>query len=1012
MVFPINSNNTTFQNGDGDISGDGTGDGPESEGFREKDSDGDGIIEGYGDGILDIYDFHEGNTTYSNSYGNNSQGTAPLYALDSDSDGIPDYKDPYNNLTSTYDIDTVEIYAGLPNTNGILDSTIDADGDGIMDSRDGDDTVFGSPRNLDLSYSLYFDGRNDYIEDSNVIASGSATLMAFIKSGGANTTTDNRIIAGQNDFYIRVNDTGNTVTAVSEGISLTSTSTVTDGIWMHVAVTTESGGDVVLYINGEEEARDTSSSGGITSASNFMIGRATSNSNYFNGEIDEVRVFNISLTTDELKRMVYQELDDTNSFNSGKIIPTDISATLGSNLVKYYKMDAYDDDILDDKKTATRDVSGAKMFNFKNIYFQRAPLPYETNASGNWTNTANWLYGSQWDITSKQDNPDGASIVHIKHDLTLNGSYNTQGTVGLIIDNGNELSVAADKGLYNSWYLKLDGLIDLDDESQLIQTEGSILDVTSSGRLEKDQQGTKDLYTYNYWSSPVGLSNTISNNNSFKLTDGILRNGTIPATPNSITFLTSGYNGSTSGTDISIADYWVWKYANNLSNTYSAWQHIRRTGTLLAGEGFTMKGVESSGSSFNSTQNYNFYGKPNNGDITLTIAAGNDYLVGNPYPSALDADMFILDNISVADGGNNTVNVINGALYFWEHFASGSHVLSQYEGGYGTYTLMGGAEAITTDALINTGGSLTSTKGAPQRYIPVSQGFFVSAILDTNLNGEPNDPALSQSIAGGNIIFKNSQRAFRTEAPGSSVFLKNANNKSKTSKETNVDLRQKIRLKFDSPTGYHRQLLVGVDEKASNNFDIGYDAPLIEDNKEDLFWVFNNNDFVIQAVNNFDVEQTLPLGVKISKQGLASIKIDYLENIDNNLNIYLHDKQLNIYHNLKSSNYDIYLSPDEYLERFEITFKNAKTLNTDDIQDTFFQVYFSNENNSIVIHNKDLKTIESTEILNILGQSIYKFKTNSRKNYISHKTKQLSAGTYIIKLKTDTGIVSKKVLIK
>ena len=65
------------------------------------------------------------------------------------------------------------------------------------------------------------------------------------------------------------------------------------------------------------------------------------------------------------------------------------------------------------------------------------------------------------------------------------------------------------------------------------------MDLTSSGKLERDQQGPKDLYTYKYWSSPVGLSNTTSNNNNYKLTDNILRNGSIATTPNNITFLTS-----------------------------------------------------------------------------------------------------------------------------------------------------------------------------------------------------------------------------------------------------------------------------------------------------------------------------------------------------------------------------------------------------------------------------------------------------------------------------------------
>src|SRR5690606_27631402 len=207
-------------------------------------------------------------------------------------------------------------------------------------------------------------------------------------------------------------------------------------------------------------------------------------------------------------------------------------------------------------------------------------------------------------------------------DIILDGSYDTQGTVGIIVDGGNEFSITADKGLYNSFYVKLDGKIDLDGESQLIQTENSVLDVTSSGVLERDQQGTRDLFTYNYWSSPVGISNATTNNNSYTVPD-VLSDGTTASSPISINFLTSGYNGNNSSSPISIADYWIWKYSNRLSDTYSEWQHVRSTGTLLAGEGFTMKGVQSKSGNITLKQNKVINRKPNNGDITLTISSGN-----------------------------------------------------------------------------------------------------------------------------------------------------------------------------------------------------------------------------------------------------------------------------------------------------------------------------------------------------------------------------------------------------
>ncbi|MDP5096982.1 MAG: hypothetical protein NWP90_04760, partial [Flavobacterium sp.] len=135
-----------YENGDGDINGDGSGDGPETETFRNKDTNGDGILEGFGDGILDIYDYAV------NIYGNYDQGTniAPFnyYVRDTDGDGNPDYLDVMSNGL-TFDISQT-LYAHLDtNNDGIIDGNTDSDGDGILDAFDTNNSVFGSPRNLE-----------------------------------------------------------------------------------------------------------------------------------------------------------------------------------------------------------------------------------------------------------------------------------------------------------------------------------------------------------------------------------------------------------------------------------------------------------------------------------------------------------------------------------------------------------------------------------------------------------------------------------------------------------------------------------------------------------------------------------------------------------------------------------------------------------------------------------------------------------------------------------------------
>lgn len=997
-----NSGDANHQNGDGDITGDGVGDGTDTDAVRETDIDSDGTSEYFTDGILDLYDYYNGGT-FTTAYGNSNQGSTGSgwyhYVKDSDNDGTPDYMDVTSD-GSTFDISHT-LYADLDgNNDGIIDDTNDTEQDGIVDLFDTDDAVFGSPRDLDRKLQLYFDGRNDYAAESSVINGwNDATIMAWIKIDP--TSTGIQIIAGQDEFYLRLN-ADKSIIALADGNAITNSASLNTNQWVHIAATYSNTNSLFnLYINGELSKSFGISGGLDPDSSSFTIGRKPdTDSNYFHGYIDEVRVFNKALTQNELHKIIHQEITNNAGIIRGEIIPkdindynstTDTSTPLNwASLQRYYKMDTYKDDIIDDLTTASVDVgSGCQIFNTKLIDVQTAPLPYVTtvSCSGDWSNSNNWLYGNVWDITSSQPE---CAIVQIKGNMETNTSHSM---VGLILDSGSTLEVNGDSELNNSWYLKLDGKIDLQGESQLIQGADSSLDVASAGTLERDQQGTKDLYTYNYWSSPVGISNTTSINNSYTLTD-VLSDGSIENSPLPITFV-SGYNGtpgSPGTTPIGIASTWIWKYANKLTDDYASWQHVKNTGTILAGEGYTMKGVDNSATSFTEEQNYVFNGKPNNGDITLTLSAGNDYLVGNPYASAIDADEFILDNISTGAGRAST-NVIDGTLYFWDHFAGNTHVLREYQGGYATYTLMGGIKAVSTDARINASGQI-GTK-VPQQYIPVSQGFFVTA------------------DAGGTVTFKNSQRIFKTEASDPSLFLKGKNKGESNTAKVSSDDRKKIRLMFDSPKGYHRQLLVGIDSHATNDIDKGFDAPLIEDNVEDLFWIFNEKNFVIQAVNNFDDNQILPLGIKINQEGLASIKIDELENIDSSKDIYLHDKELNIYHDLKQSKYDVHLAVGEYLNRFEITFSNAsQSLSTNETNKNPIEVYFSNEEMNVIVHNPNYQLIESVEMINILGQSLFKFDINSNDDYLKYNANQIKTGTYILKIETEYGTLSKKVLIK
>ncbi|WP_067146882.1 LamG-like jellyroll fold domain-containing protein [Pseudotamlana agarivorans] len=987
---------TTFQHGDGDISGNGVGDGPETENFRERDLDGDGIADavGFGDGILDIFDFHQG------MYGTAGQEPATT---------VPNYQDPMSDGT-TLDYTKLDVLdPSLFDASGVLKDNTDADGDGIMDSRDGDNTLFGSPRDYDDSYSLYFDGRNDYVEEPEFLnGTSEGTMMCWVKidpsASGAEFIIGeeglNFIYAGNNiDLFVNSN--------------LVKKEPIVKGVWVHLACTYSSSPDEVkFYVNGEEVG--TGTTGGVISNQpaadtfNMGVGPGGSSTSYFKGEIDEVRVFSRALTETEVKRMVYQELDEDPSynFNRGKIIPRDIStASVGADLIRYYKMDHYEDDKLID--ISGKNTTGATIYNAKDILFQTAPLPYVTTQTGNWVAPNVWEHGGVWDITTKKDDPNDAAIILVKDAII---TREIQGALGIIVESGGKITVEDDKALYNTWYTKLDGTLDIEGESQFIQTEGTELDPTSTGFLEIDQQGTKDLYTYNYWGSPVGLQGPGTNNTSFTLAN-VLYDGTnagISSKPK-VAFTSSGYNGSPS--PLTLADYWVYKFVNGTADEYYAWKQVRSTGTIDVGEGFSLKGSDNTATSFNETQNYSFRGMPNNGDITLKIDPGNEYLIGNPYPSAIDADEFLRNHIGTSDNGDNTSgNIINGALYFWQHFANKTHVLREYEGGYAVYCLTGGTLAVSRDPLINNSGQFGTI--IPKKIIPPGQGFFVSATDDPYVNSLTYNPGLVNPIVGGDIVFKNSQRVFETESGGNSVFIKEGSSKkSAQTTSAKIDTREKIKLRFKSSTGVNRQLLVGVDSLASSGFNIGYDAPLIEDFSEDMYWYFVNSKFVIQGIDSFDESVVLPLGVKVAQQGLVSMSIDSLQNIDAAKNIYLYDKFKDVYHDLRVSDYEVNLSAGEYLDRFALTFSKQAVLATQEELEANFGITYANNEKALIIKNPKNMAVTSVAVYSSLGQLIHSFNDEDDAARIVKSLNNLSQGAYLVKVSTEQGVVAKMIVV-
>ncbi|APA00073.1 LamG-like jellyroll fold domain-containing protein [Flavobacterium commune] len=888
--------------------------------------------------------------------------------------------------------------------------------------------------------SVDFDGNNDYVsfkDNYNLNAAfsieawvkpnstdGTRTVFSRKDNGSNNSGYDLSIVNSQLRFNWYNASGANNVTSGSYSIG-------TDR-WYHLAVTFD-GSTYKLYVDGLEiatknGATPTATSNNIEALLGAMDQTATNiPTNYFHGWIDELKIWNKAIGVEQIRQMMNQEIDISGSDVGGVVIPMKIYGTdsdqngiednplLWNNLLGYYRMNTNCGDL-----AAYKGISG-RLHNINSSQQQTAPIPYTSRVSNQTWNTDNtWTHFDVWNVPNSSginNQPINWNIVRLNHQVTSNTQDLT--LLGLIVlsneliitNSGTQNETNPGHGLWITHYLKLDGKIDLIGESQLVQKRytlaqysESIFEESSTGFIEIDQQGKKNSFNYNYWSSPV--SNRGAANNSTYAMFNILRDGTDSSNPKAITFGDGAYfaDGPLSS-PIKISNRWIWTYSsltpasNSNWDNYWQWQYKASTGLIAAADGFTMKGTGGT-ATINATQNYVFTGKPNSGTINKFIAINQTYLIGNPYPSALDADEFIKDNLKDCTGCKGTINTFGGALYFWDHFGlSNNHVLAQYEGGYAVYTLTGGVSAIANDPL-NVNNGATGSK-IPQRYIPVGQAFYINA----SSNGV---------VQGGTFSFKNSQRAFVRETSGNAIFMKVANDKNSFADKETVDKRMKIRLGFDSPIATHRQILVGTDPNTTNQFDFGYDARMIDVNDNDMYWELENTPVIIQGIPSFGTEQIIPLGIKIANEGQSTIKIDALENVPNNLDIFLYDNVTKTYHDLRIANLDISLAAGEYTGRFSLQFVNRLTSINETTIENGIITYYTNENQMLNIRNyfSDV-TIKSVALFSILKQNIDNWKiTDSDQNHIQIPVRNLSWAVYLVLIKTNKGEFYQKIIIK
>ena len=422
------------------------------------------------------------------------------------------------------------------------------------------------------------------------------------------------------------------------------------------------------------------------------------------------------------------------------------------------------------------------------------------------------------------------------------------------------------------------------------------------------------------------------------------------------------------------------------------WESKSAASPMIIGKGYSIRGPGPISANPLTKLEATFTGKPNNGRYPIAgIHPDKSYLIGNPYPSALDADKFLTDNSGVLDG----------TLYFWTHNTTintgvsnpGSGVYAYSGDDYASYNLTGGTG--TDGVTYPKGGEVAPSGGGvkPSGKIGAGQGFFATS---------------NKVLVGAKeIVFNNSMRVGVGGLIGDNTqFFKTKNSKSKT---TSTIEKNRIWLNLFNTQGAFKQLLVGYVTGATNEFDNGYDGETFDANEFiDFYSINQDQNFVIQGrAIPFEKNDEVPLGYRSVIGGDLSIGIDEVDGMMQSQEIYLEDKMVGLVHDLKVSPYTFTTAIGTFDDRFVLRYTD-KTLGVADLDQLEDQVIISKDKNELKIKSAN-ETIKRVTIFDLLGKKVFDKEALDETEFRSSNV-SLFKQTGIVKVTLATGqIISKKV---
>jgi hypothetical protein len=435
----------------------------------------------------------------------------------------------------------------------------------------------------------------------------------------------------------------------------------------------------------------------------------------------------------------------------------------------------------------------------------------------------------------------------------------------------------------------------------------------------------------------------------------------------------------------------------NANGTIGNW--ATASGIMTRGKGYIARA--SNGSATPVGLSTIFTGKPHNGQFDFAINRGNydgaDYdadltspnnvlttrfddnwnLVGNPYPSAIDAEEFLIQNQTK----------IEGAVWIWTHGLNPTSNVSPFYSNY-QYNYSS-SDYIKYNGLGSTDPDTFAGK------IASGQGFMVNMLHTT---ATPNT-----------ITFTNNMRVDASIAPYDNTdFFRGVS----TTTVGPVEEKHRIWLDIINTTsGQMDRTLLGYSTSSTLDVDHLYDCIFRPTTELSMYSIINSEPFIIQGrplpFNNFDI---VPMGIRIVAAGNHTIAIKKVDGLfEQNQDIYIEDKQLNIIHDLGQAPYNFTSLVGTFNDRFVLRYTTAALSNQNFESIDSSVLVFANDGQIKIKSINDL--LSEVSVYDVLGRKILK-KTNIASSDLILNNISARNQAMILKIKLENGgIVNRKVIL-